>query len=743
MYSESESFIKQMSFAQLLNGNRVLKIPPYQRVLSWPQEEWNNLFQDIYNTATKKNAKWHLFQMIQLRSLGNGEYEVGDGQQRITHVSIFLTAMYRFAAQMTQSESYKSASNFSEIEGFIDRCGFGSTATGYLVAGTEEEDGRKVRQLRLKTSLLYGESFENMVYGHATDADDKLFEFIQAYYRLKIEEFLSEEEDSENYAGKISRFISLEDSLVNKFKFAVAEFNEKEKMQDSYEATNSRGVELSDAELIKNYIFKFFPIKKYREDGDLYSQTEIFSNDSFGWLEYEQNKDYGSRVVLFEDKKNGKKSVKGQYTERLDELIKADLSIRLQGKLPTRLNRNGLFRKFKDYWDDILLPLGNQERQKVLVQFLRELRNEYSILEMIAGKDSFSISSRNDNMAFFKKRALSFVSDSVIAAPWKDSEDYKKSLIEIVFLLVHKFSEIEESKQNGAGNVFKERNIDGIFRTMENLLGRNHLYNFGRDTLTTNGGGNCYDTFHLIFDTIEYAKPGDLLWENFRNNLMLFNLKNYTNESKSFINQEKFEEAIGVIRKTNNGRNTIWVNLLREIHRYEGLTVDREHSTLEHFMPQSDNKGTVDAKWVIPDGRRREEYVHNLGNYFLLTKALNGDIGNDGYNDKYAQIVARPDAHLKPILDSSKWTYEEIEALKAKRLDIIKKMYSVPVPDLGEKPAVGISGIANSFFNLYKSRDKDYTFSYLTHTPPFDVHKDASEKAAQVVRESIQQYGEN
>lgn len=76
-------------------------IPPYQREYSWKEEQWESLFNDIYENETG----YFLGSIICISSETN-ELDVIDGQQRLTTLSILLLSLYK-----TLNEYYNYFSN--------------------------------------------------------------------------------------------------------------------------------------------------------------------------------------------------------------------------------------------------------------------------------------------------------------------------------------------------------------------------------------------------------------------------------------------------------------------------------------------------------------------------------------------------------------------------------------------------------------------------------------------------------
>lgn len=78
----------EKTIGQIFDGSNRYVIPLYQRNFAWRQDQVEQLLQDVY-VAFQTNPKGHYFigSLIVLKR-ANGEYEVIDGQQRLTTLSL-------------------------------------------------------------------------------------------------------------------------------------------------------------------------------------------------------------------------------------------------------------------------------------------------------------------------------------------------------------------------------------------------------------------------------------------------------------------------------------------------------------------------------------------------------------------------------------------------------------------------------------------------------------------------------
>ena len=71
-------------------------IPPYQRAYSWTESECDELFEDLKTAFQKNKTEGYFLGNLVLATALRDEYEVIDGQQRLTTLIMFLKALYSF-----------------------------------------------------------------------------------------------------------------------------------------------------------------------------------------------------------------------------------------------------------------------------------------------------------------------------------------------------------------------------------------------------------------------------------------------------------------------------------------------------------------------------------------------------------------------------------------------------------------------------------------------------------------------
>lgn len=214
-----------------------LTLPPYQRAYSWSVKSTNTLFIDTYEAFKNDVTEYRLGSVILHKE--NGEkYNIVDGQQRLTTLSILLFCLGDEEQNMLQ-EKYSELSNNAIVTNFSVL----SKRTNELINGQREE---------YKEYLLNNCTTVQVV----TDSEQEAFQFF----------------DSQNSRGKeLAPHDLLKSYHLREMK--SEDENHKVKIINRWENVNQDN--LSD--LFKNYLYPLTQWYK-RKDGLGYSSSKI---DSF------------------------------------------------------------------------------------------------------------------------------------------------------------------------------------------------------------------------------------------------------------------------------------------------------------------------------------------------------------------------------------------------------------------------------------------------------------------------------
>jgi len=80
------------TFRKLIGNGLTYHIPRFQRDYSWTDSEWEDLWLDLIGTLQPGGEPAHYMGYLVLQSGDDKTFEVIDGQQRLTTVSIIVLA---------------------------------------------------------------------------------------------------------------------------------------------------------------------------------------------------------------------------------------------------------------------------------------------------------------------------------------------------------------------------------------------------------------------------------------------------------------------------------------------------------------------------------------------------------------------------------------------------------------------------------------------------------------------------
>lgn len=302
----------------ILTLNRKYIIPRYQREYSWEKTEleefWKDLNEQIKVTDGKLIAQDYFIGSLVLvgEDSKDQEFLVVDGQQRLTTITVLLSALTEISKSIDQNFS---ASCYSYVEGKDD---------DYKpFFKLENENPKPFLQRRIQNVVK-----EN--YQPNSEEENKLLYAYDFFYKN-----LSEKEIVKNYSDKNYQEVlkAIRDQIL-KFKTIFITVENENDAQTIFETLNAKGKDLETLDLVKNKIFEIldenhpsdFAKDKWKEiKSNLKSREDNINLSAFFrhyWIsKYEfltENKIYTSfQKHIEKDKSN--------YTEFVNNLVKASL----------------------------------------------------------------------------------------------------------------------------------------------------------------------------------------------------------------------------------------------------------------------------------------------------------------------------------------------------------------------------------------------------------------------------------
>lgn len=251
-------------------------IPPYQRPYKWGINECETLWNDIVNAFNDSDDEYFLGSIIAF-SEEKDEFQIIDGQQRITTFTLLFRAFY---------ECFKTESNSEKEKGDFEK-DFGKCLWEY-----KNDEGFDFDKQHLQSEVATEKEKENLNKILSDTIDENLIQkdnkkiknnrspYVQNY--LYFKDKLEELKGSQTLSwSKFCNFVLGKNLFVL---FVVCD--SQESAMTIFNTLNSRGMPLSNADVLKGYLYKH-----YKEHGNIDGFINQWSEIEANIESVESNKD--------------------------------------------------------------------------------------------------------------------------------------------------------------------------------------------------------------------------------------------------------------------------------------------------------------------------------------------------------------------------------------------------------------------------------------------------------------------
>lgn len=288
----------ETNLLKFLQGTKQFIIPIYQRKYSWTIEQCRQLWNDIVRASEDDHVKGHFVGSVVY--IEKGLYQISavpqllviDGQQRLTTMTLLLLAL---------SESIKESEKKLDITS--------KKIMNYYLVNNEEEDDLYHKLVLTQTDK---EAMLNLVNDNELTADysSRVYE----NFHFFVEQIKKSNTDLNMLYVGLSKLIIVD----------IALDRDHDNPQLIFESLNSTGLELSQADLIRNYVLMK---QESKEQEYLYRKYWYPMEESFGHLNESSLFDRFMRDYL--TVKTGRiPKIKNVYAEFKEYLLqKPDVSI--------------------------------------------------------------------------------------------------------------------------------------------------------------------------------------------------------------------------------------------------------------------------------------------------------------------------------------------------------------------------------------------------------------------------------
>lgn len=230
---------KTVNFNEILGSGKTYKVPQFQRDYSWSKDNWEDLWNDII--IAEKDKIPHYMGSIVLQSTNSKEFSIIDGQQRFTTLTI-LTLAIIYSIQKLVDNGIDELENKERVE-ILMRQYIGEKNPSSLTYSSKlflNENNDSFFQSRLIRFL------EPINSKKLIDSEKLLWESYN-FFLKKIES---------KFGLNGSDYALFLNSVVGEHMLFIQITVEDElNAYTVFETLNSRGVELTSTDLLKNFLF--------------------------------------------------------------------------------------------------------------------------------------------------------------------------------------------------------------------------------------------------------------------------------------------------------------------------------------------------------------------------------------------------------------------------------------------------------------------------------------------------------
>lgn len=352
--------VNKNNVAQFLAANNTtFVIPVYQRNYDWTEENCKQLWSDIWYVAQGEDGRTHFLGTICSKGITSREKTIIDGQQRITTITLLLKAMHDYV---------------------------------------ENDDFKRDIEATFLRNMGYGVSENHKVKLHLNRRDDVIYrKLLESFSFCGADGLTKQEKESsvyQNYAFFYNQMKGLEEGQIASIRAALDRIVivdldvEGEDPQEIFESLNSTGLDLTDVDLLRNYLLMSL---------DYENQLRLYNEY---WYKIEENVNPRNMVRFFIDYLI--------YVKRSDAIM-------IRGRR-AHINEGNLYTAFKNYYASLA---GERERYsnspEVTEQILKKMLNCSEVYRRLVFDSGIDMNSLGDIDRIIY--SLVYLNESVASRP--------------------------------------------------------------------------------------------------------------------------------------------------------------------------------------------------------------------------------------------------------------------------------------------------------------------------------------
>ncbi len=232
------------TYRKLFGNGLTYHIPMFQRDYSWTDTEWQELWSDIQEILESDDSAHYMGYLV-LQTKDDRSFDVIDGQQRLTTMSIIMLSILRCLKKVAEEgeSTEQNQRRINEIRsnyiGHLDTITLITEPKLSLNRNNDDYYQQYMVPLRELPKRNISSSEHSM-----RKASDWFF--------AKIQHFISKNKNSDDIGVLLAKLVQ---QISDKLFFTVITVSDELNAYKVFETLNARGVRLSATDLLKNYFF--------------------------------------------------------------------------------------------------------------------------------------------------------------------------------------------------------------------------------------------------------------------------------------------------------------------------------------------------------------------------------------------------------------------------------------------------------------------------------------------------------
>ena len=226
---------------ELLSNGKSYSVPPYQRDYSWKTEHWEDLWEDLLTVEASEED--HYMGAVVLETQERKQYRIIDGQQRMASLSILILACVECLYDLATAgvDTANNRERAAELErsylGTKDPASLRITPKLKLNANDDDFFQLNIAQRKPPEGGIRG----------LRDSEKLMWDCFQFFKRKVGDKFAVERK-----GDQIARFVN--EVVTERLVFISVRVQDQLSAYTVFETLNARGLELTETDLLKNYL---------------------------------------------------------------------------------------------------------------------------------------------------------------------------------------------------------------------------------------------------------------------------------------------------------------------------------------------------------------------------------------------------------------------------------------------------------------------------------------------------------